>query len=145
MFCSRNRFSSSLASAPYRQAEPTGRFSEPPHAPPERNSCMSLRAWLRRRVSCFFSWIWLDRADRLARSARPKNTYKPRPFVRLELGSLEPRETPDDLYGILQGGMVLGGLPLLSGQLDTPLTALLRAWRAPALRVPDELAARPLP
>ena len=52
-------------------------------------------------------------------------TWKPRPNVRLELSPLEAREVPLDLWGVLRGGLALGGVPLL-GVLDTPLTALFR-------------------
>src|SRR4051794_11115867 len=93
-----------------------------------RTRPMSPFSWLARPLSRFWNWLWLDRADRLPDAVRPapaRGSKRRDTQVRVE--GLENRETPQDMFGVLQGGVLFGGLPLLGGQ-KTPQAVLLGGW-----------------
>src|SRR5262245_54139525 len=97
---------------------------------------MSLRSRLVHPVRRFFSWLWLGKVDRLPDVLRRPARHRKREDTKLELQSLEPRETPLDLFGMLSNGFMLGGLPLLTGLLRTPAQVLLTGWDVPGMGMP---------
>jgi RHS repeat-associated protein len=103
-----------------------------------------LRRWLRHawisRLDLLAWWSglgeWLRGPDERPRERRPR--FRP------DMELLETRETPDDMMGLLQTPLVLGGVPLIFGTLPTPGGALLRgwsgAWGAPPAETPPPAA-----
>jgi hypothetical protein len=97
-----------------------------------------LRRWLRHtwvsRLDLLAWWAglgeWLRGPDERKRERRP-------PF-RPDMERLEWRETPDDLLGMLQVPLVLGGVPLIAGTLPTPGAAFLRGWSGGLAAAPAE-------
>jgi hypothetical protein len=104
-----------------------------PVRPPSR-----LRRWLRDawlgRLDLLAWWAdlgeWLRGPDERKRERRP--SFRP------DMERLEWRETPDDMLGLLQTPLVLGGLPLIAGTLPTPGAAFLRGWSGGRAATPAE-------
>src|SRR5262245_20003791 len=93
---------------------------------------MSLRRWFARPLSRFFRMLWLDRIDLVSSACMPPATKESsRRATRPTLEGLETRETPDDLFAILAGGVSLGGLGMLLPPHQTPQSALVNGFQPP--------------
>jgi RHS repeat-associated protein len=88
----------------------------------------ALRRWFREnwldRLS-IIEWLrgcreWLFEFDGPSRSRKPT--------VQLEVGVLERREVPNDIFGLLGTPLAFTGLTLLNGNLLTPVGVLARGW-----------------
>jgi RHS repeat-associated protein len=107
--------------------------------PPARTRTTSrLRRWLRH--------AWVSRLDLLAwcrglgewLRGPDEHPKARRPGLRPDMELLETRETPDDMLGLLQTPLVLGGVPLIFGTLRTPGGAFLRGWSGGTAAAPAE-------
>src|SRR5689334_11109840 len=91
---------------------------------------MSLRHWLERPLSRFLRLTWMGRIGLFRPVSTPRGPKTlPQRAPRPRLEGLESRETPDDLFGILAGGVSVGGLGMLLPPSQTPQSALLDGYR----------------
>src|SRR5947209_4707297 len=93
---------------------------------------MSPSRWLIRPLARFLRLCWMGR-DLFWRSRPPGGGRASRPRrTRLEgLLALEQRETPDDVTGLLAGGMGLGRIAWLVPQPPLGLHQESSVWRQP--------------
>jgi hypothetical protein len=111
-----------------------------------KRSAFSPVARLFRATRNWLKNTWLGRlsiVDWVRRLCRPRGRLaaweksgKPR-RVQLALESVERRETPNDIFGLLGTPLLGSGLSLLGGPLLTPATVLISGWSAAAAPLPS--------
>src|SRR5438874_628294 len=102
---------------------------------------MSLCAWLTKRLSPFFRWLWLGKSDALAQVRKPKNTHKAKAPARLEVMLYDRRDVPQDMFAVLSGGHSLLGMTLIPGDLGPLWVAFHQSYPLPRIDISRPSAA----